>query len=234
MIFVTEMTEEDTMENVSSLFEKEQEMVCSLDWELLKENVSAFFVADEEESDYFEQVVNRRVYDMVLIYEFRFVNEAGRIMHCQIEPNMMEAMGIDENELYKAALSNLRYDTFSILNMSEDIGHSVVDEDGELPVLVLTNINRRDGSNVILDNQFMESVCALFHDNFYLVPACSHEWIVIKKKAGKNFTRDQINEITDIVKAGNVPQAPVLSEHIFEYDKMTHSILVAKEYENAA
>ncbi len=235
MIFISEMLEDENKEPVKPNFDEEQELVCALEWEKLKDYVFPYFVPGEYGESYLEQYVGQKVQDMFLIYELHFAHEDGGVMHCQIQPEMLEAMGISLEELHQTALDNLSHHTFSILNMADDIGYKVQSEKGELPILVLTNKARRQGSSVILDQKFMDSICGLLEDEFYLIAACSHEWIAVKKQRnGYVPSLEQMREITDIVKAGNVPHAIELSKNIFEYDKATHSLIISKDYEQVA
>lgn len=196
------------LDKVLDVWEKERQILYSQDWDQVKEYVVPHFICVSEVHEDPESFPHMFIEDLILRYEIRFDKDEGSLF-CPINNEMVEEYGIDEKELHRVAIQNM-------INQG-DFGIGSIDD-----VYILSNTERFRGAAVVLNQEFMDAVCELLGESFYLLPASIHEWVAVRdtKKLDEYTARRLIHKVNKT----NVPEAVLLSSNIYKYVGKDHSI----------
>ena len=189
--------------------------------EMFKELVQFRLANEELNQEYLENSPHRKVQDMAIIYAIS-LKEAPEYS-TRITNELLERVGITEEELYTAAMANLKSERITLKNMGE-ILVEIAEEHGmpldhapELPMYLLTNESKLFGSRSILNSEMLEDIREKLGENYYILPSSIHEVIVVKEGAK---SPEELREIVYNINKGILDEKDFLSDNIYYYDGM--------------
>lgn len=201
--------ERDTMKELSS---RMSEIFKNKD--LFLENVLPMLINKDNNAEMLEKVPHRDFLNLSIIYYVDVTHGTVKIHNEHIK-----SLGISEEDVYNAAISNLRKRPTriqSLMDILKESGYPIpADEENDLAIAV-TSEDRFRGSNRMLIDEVLEEVAEKIDDDYYIIPSSIHEFICIPK----NKMDININELRSMVECVNTDEVSfedVLSNSIYEY-----------------
>ena len=155
-----------------------------------------------------ESLPDRRFLDLAVTY----VMDVDENASCRVSNELMERLGMYEEELYTAALENARNHGYSIRSLSKIVkDRAMIEIPSEpLPMMVVTNKEGRYGAYALLDNKVLREL----GEKFYILPSSIRELIIIQDVESV----DGLRELVKAVNESNVPVEERLSESVYVFD----------------
>ena len=200
------------------------------DFENVKDDIVLKVINTERNKGMLEKMPHREFMDLSVIYVVD-VNVKGEKGSIRITNDLMEKYGVTEEELYKTALRNTKKKApFTIIDMKdimeEMMGGMEVDNGlkrGDM--LVLTNLERSYGANIMLYDDMMQKVAERMGGDFYFLPSSVHELIAVRDDAAP---AEELSDMVMAVNADCVDEQECLSDHAYHYDAKLHKLEPAK------
>ena len=178
-----------------------------------------------------EEFLKDAVYETVLddlaavIYVYIDSNERG-LMTSKLQPKHLEKLGIDEEELFEAALKNTaNLFPAKICNMSEIVvgmGKDALPCD-DFPMYVATNSNSINGAAVCLYPGLFKKFSEEHNlGNLYILPSSVSEIIILPESIGSDV--DYLKEMVEDVNASVLVDKDILSNSLYRYDYETDTV----------
>ncbi len=96
----------------------------------------------------------------------------------------------------------------------------------EIPSMyVLTNAEKMNGANSILDPKTMEDISEKVGGDFYILPSSLHEVIILPDSP--DMDKDVLEQMVRDINAGEVAPEDRLSDHVYMYDSVEKEIVLA-------
>lgn len=220
-------------------------------WENVKDRISLRLVNAELNATYLVGKPHTLVKDLAVVYCVDLgANEAGK-MTAPITDQLLESYGVSKAELHEAALGNIeKISRPSIKTMTEtmvdmmlpdmlrngmseeeareSISHMIPPTEEEA-MYVVTNEDKIHGAAVLLDEKFMDEVCAKVGKDFYILPSSVHECLVVP-------ARDEVdlhtleNMVYDVNRTQVSPEEK-LSDNVYAYDADKHELIMGSDLE---
>ena len=90
---------------------------------------------------------------------------------------------------------------------------------------VLTNADKMNGANSILDAKTMEDISEKIGGDFYILPSSLHEVIILPDTP--EMDKDYLEHMVQDINAGQVAPEDKLSDHVYMYDSVEKEIVLA-------
>ncbi|MCR4745745.1 MAG: DUF5688 family protein [Lachnospiraceae bacterium] len=224
------------------------------DFDTVKDRIICRLVNAEQNAEYLKDKPHKMIDDLAVTYHVAIGREDGATMSAPITERMMEAYGIDVDQLHKIAVENI--DNLSSVNfkslsdtvidmmlpemmrdgMSEEEAKvmikSMVPPTPENNVYVLTNEDKLHGAAMILSDKVMDDVTEKIGQDFYILPSSLHEVLIVPKTEEVDL-RTLENMVRD-VNASQVEPEDRLSDHVYDYDAKEHELFRADKAEERA
>ena len=156
---------------------------------------------------------------MAMIFVVLLNEKEGEIA-AQVSWMQTEAWGIDTEELYRAAMDNLRKEEFTITNMTFLFPAELAKVmPMGIDVYVISTKNRIQGARVMLRLDILKTFADEKGCNLFILPSSVHEVLLICDEKGicveglKAIVRD-INSNSDVIE-----EEEVLSDSVYYYDR---------------
>lgn len=196
-----------------------KEMLMTLkDKDFVLENVKPQLVNFIKNEEQLKERPHRKFVDLAVQYRVNLDDEKSVV----VTNSLAKMDGISEEELYKAAMKNLRRQEFTARGISECLGMSAVDDD---PITVLTNSRLVYGANVLMRSDFLKKVADRKRDDLYLIPSSIHEVLAIPTSFGIN--PDELKEMVKDINSTEVSPDEVLSDTVYRYSREDGELLIA-------
>lgn len=139
----------------------------------------------------------------------------------------LEALGIGVEEVEALAAQNTPRQMPCCLESLESLvkgflGEHHEEEEGKLPMYVLTNRRRMFGAACILYPGLLERISSTLDSDLYILPSSIHECILVP--VGKGSSKEEFQEIVREVNASQVPEEEILSDAVYVYHREEDSI----------
>lgn len=178
----------------------------------------------------------RRYLDFALTYRV-MVNTFGShsTASYSISSSQAELIGLDEEDLYNAAMKNLSKEEFrvkSLLQMLKDMAEQGIGEapdytpeDEVFPMFVVSNLKGLNGARAILRKDIFDGVSERFDGNLFIIPSSIHELIIVVDNG--YMKADELSELVKSVNGSEVDEQEVLSDNVYYYDRESKEISIA-------
>ena len=189
------------------------------------ENVFGTIINAELNADYLETVVHRDIEDLAIVYRLKVnsISDIDNVASTVVTNQVMERMGVREEDLYNAAIKNLEEPLVTpmfdmLMGIDNGISLSEIDRDKleENPMYVLTNKEKWNGAFCMVCTDVLDRLCDLYGDDIYIIPSSIHEVIVIPQN---DSDVDGLTEMIQDINRSVVDQREVLSNHPYSYSK---------------
>ena len=174
-----------------------------------------------------EQVPDKRILDLAVVFYCLLDNEYGRSATALIYNNNLKNWNVTIDDVYKAALKNtpdlLHSKISSMAALFEKCGVNVDGEEVDLKdyvpsdMYVLTNESKLNGAACILYENVLYDFAQKLGADLYILPSSVHEVILLPKLS--MFEKDELVNMVKEVNTEGVAADEVLSDHVYEYNR---------------
>ena len=159
---------------------------------------------------------HRKYLDLAITYYV----DVGEKTTCRISNEI--AMGVSEDELYKAATQNAKVRGYNVFPLGEMMKEALevlpIENPESIPMLVVSNTSFMYGSYALLDEAVLKEIREKVGE-FYILPSSVHELIMVPKSGGElESSLDHLKELVRAVNRSNVPREEWLSDSVYEFD----------------
>lgn len=217
-----------------------------LDFESVKDKILPRLVNKESNSKRLKDMPYKDFENLAITYAV-MVGGDGSIT---INNAHLEHYGITADELHEIAIANLKNQPSSFVKMARIIAEYTVHNfpnfyelspeeveeaieevelefsmEGGSNMFVLSNENKSFGAAELLNEEEMKNISERLEDDFYILPSSVHEVILIP--AGVIEDKSKLEEMVREVNATQVPDADILSNSVYFYNKKENAIKIA-------
>ena len=213
-----------------------------MDYDRVKKNLFMRLSAAEKNKDLLEHAPHIRKEDLAITFHIMLDQSDKGTATTMINDNMMEAYGIDLNQLYQDALLNSPVICpAQIENMGEALSRMMIEDmksagappeviqemekdlkesNKDNPMTIITNDRLVDGASAIFYPGVMDLVGERMQGDYFILPSSVHETLVVPDDG-----RVSLQELTDMVKEVNMTQVnpeDQLTDQVYHYDIADH------------
>lgn len=217
----------------------------STDWAEVKEKVIFQLIGGEENWSRQEELPCRQEADLILTYRVLLEVDSDCTASYVVTNELQKRMGVTEDQLYQAALSN----TPQILppvfqNMEDTIVNMMFGdlpgEDGDLDEM-LAKMEKSDGMYILSNNQkwygavvalypeVMDKIAQAFDRDMVVLPSAVHELILMPYLPEMDLAEAKAM-VSDINREQVSPEE-VLANQVYVYDKADRKLMIGEEWE---
>lgn len=213
-----------------------------MDYDRVKKNLFMRLSAAEKNKDLLEHAPHIRKEDLAITFHIMLDQSDKGTATTMINDNMMEAYGIDLDQLYQDALLNSPVICpAQIENMGEALSRMMIEDmksAGAPPEVIqemekdLKESNKDNSMTIITNDRLVDGVSAIFYPgvmdlvgerlqgDYFILPSPVHETLVVPDDG-----RVSLQELTDMVKEVNMTQVnpeDQLTDQVYHYDIADH------------
>lgn len=213
-----------------------------MDYDRVKKNLFMRLSAAEKNKDLLEHAPHIRKEDLAITFHIMLDQSDKGTATTMINDNMMEAYGIDLDQLYQDALLNSPVICpAQIENMGEALSRMMIEDmksagappeliqemekdlkesNKDNPMTIITNDRLVDGASAIFYPGVMDLVGERMQGDYFILPSSVHETLVVPDDGGVS-----LQELTDMVKEVNMTQVSPedqLTDQVYHYDIAYH------------
>lgn len=213
-----------------------------MDYDRVKKNLFMRLSAAEKNKDLLEHAPHIRKEDLAITFHIMLDQSDKGTATTMINDNMMEAYGIDLDQLYQVALLNSPVICpAQIENMGEALSRMMIEDmksagappeviqemekdlkesNKDNPMTIITNDRLVDGASAIFYPGVMDLVGERMKGDYFILPSSVHETLVVPDDG-----RVSLQELTDMVKEVNMTQVnpeDQLTDQVYHYDIADH------------
>ena len=213
-----------------------------MDYDRVKKNLFMRLSAAEKNKDLLEHAPHIRKEDLAITFHIMLDQSDKGTATTMINDNMMEAYGIDLDQLYQDALLNSPVICpAQIENMGEALSRMMIEDmksagappeviqemekdlkesNKDNPMTIITNDRLVDGASAIFYPGVMDLVGERLQGDYFILPSSVHETLVVPDDG-----RVSLQELTDMVKEVNMTQVSPedqLTDQVYHYDIADH------------
>jgi hypothetical protein len=210
------------------------------DLDAVREHITCKLLNADMNKDYLSNKPHRLVEDFAVAYYVDLGGDATGHMSAPITDHLLDGYGIDIPELDKIAMENLANSDIEFKTMRDvlvemmfpdgpdenDPRMAMLPPEEETPSMyVLTNADKMNGANSILDAKTMEDISEKIGGDFYILPSSLHEVIILPDTP--EMDKDYLEHMVQDINAGQVAPEDKLSDHVYMYDSVEKEIVLA-------
>ena len=192
-------------------------------YEKIKAQITPVIMDRTEYCYYLKSVPNRDFMDYAVVYCYR-----DDKMTITVTNDLAESLGITEKQLYEDSVKNIvpkgpvnLFRMFSNKSSDENKGS---EEDGFLPVYLLSNDTMSGGANVILLPDFLEKVSETFSGDYY-VAVTTNAFVVVTPKDNNKVGAENLSKIgKNFTNSLSGPDTLILQEKVYLYDSASKTL----------
>lgn len=222
----------EIVEDILRIYKKSRENIPQtpdfyMDFEKIRTQVACKLISYERNEEQLARLPYVRCLDLALVFYYIMEEKdigRGTIL---IYNSHLDLWGITREQLYEAARRNTpRLLPFEFKEMRELMEENFEDTEEllgeELPMYVLSNVDRQFGAVNIIYDSVLSEIGRKLEDDFYILPSSVHECIIVPVKT--RATRDELkNMVWDINRTQVLPEE-VLSDHVYFYERNSHRL----------
>lgn len=220
-------------DTISRELQYSQDAKRKLSESLSKDNIIVKLVGRDINEDRVRSLPHIDVEDMTKEYKLLIAADQDQTMTATVTFDLMNKLGIRSiEELDELAIKN----TARLLppvakNMGEilfelggeDIGMEL-ESNSIVSMIVVSNEQRVNGANVILDAEFMQDIAMKEQDNLLIMPSFLHECILVK---ASDIDLEAAHQMVKEVNMREVETEDKLTDSVYIYDKDSRRIELA-------
>lgn len=212
------------------------------DYDSIKDKIVCKLINEEANEGFLQDKPYTQIEDLAAVYQILLDKSAEGIASVTITDNLMKIYGVTADELHSQALENMEKQPYVFKGISQIVDEVIYGcipteqnmdrneagksapqaiEDSQDTIFVLTNDTMLNGAAEILNDNTRQEIAEKIGD-FYVLPSCIHESIIIPKDAGMGL--DELEHMVQEVNYTQVAPNERLSDHVYEYDAKEHEL----------
>lgn len=212
------------------------------DYDSIKDKIVCKLINKEANEGFLQDKPYTKIEDMAVVYQILLDKSEESITCVNITDGLMKEYRVTVEELHSRALENMEKQPYVFKGISQIVDEVIygcipteqnmdkneagksatqVIEDSQDTIFVLTNNTMLNGAAEILNDDTRQEIAEKIGD-FYVLPSCIHETIIIPKDAGMEL--DELKHMVQEVNYTQVAPDERLSDHVYEYDAKEHEL----------
>ena len=219
-------------------------MVGSLDFDSAKDNIVFQVINTLQNEEMLKDMPHREFQDLSIIYRWVVKLDESGINSTVIHNNLAEKLGMNEEQLFKAAVENTRRllpptiksmnDVIREMFVSDGMPPEMVDQMiGEMPadktMWIISNDRGINGAGSMLYEDNLHKLAMDLETDLYLLPSSVHECIAVSVNMGDPY---ELAEMVSEINMGQVALEERLSNQVYHYDKDARRLTLATDTPN--
>lgn len=231
-------------ETMQKAFQELPNVGQMVDFDQAKDNIVMVLINTEQNKSMLESVPNRQFQDLSIIYRWVIDKDKEGISSTIVNNGLAEKLGMNEVELYNAAVENtIRLFPPTIKSMNDVIRDMFIKDGmpdeiadmmiGEVPennmMYVISNERGVNGAVSMLYEDNLHQLAEKLETDLYIMPSSIHETIAVSCDMGDP------NELAQMVNEINMDQVALeerLSNQVYHYDKDLRKLSMATDTPN--
>jgi hypothetical protein len=236
----------ETMQNAAEAMDRafQQAELPPLDKSTAKDNIIFQLVNTMQNEDMLRNMPHREFQDLSIVYRWVAGMDDKGIASAMINNSLAEELGMDEEQLFKAAAENTRRilppavksmnevmrDMFLADGMPKEMADLMI---GEMPqeqtMWVISNDRGINGAASMLYEDKLHRLAENVQSDLYILPSSVHEVIAVSVNMGEP------EELAQMVAEVNMDQVELgerLSNQVYHYDKELRKVTLATDTPN--
>ena len=215
-----------------------------LDISTAKDNIIFQLVNTVQNEDMLKNKPHREFHDLSVMYRWVVSVEEKQMSTIVINNSLAESLGMDEEQLFKAAVENTRRimppvvqsmnevmrDIFVADGMPKELADLMVGEqEPEMTMWIITNESKIDGAASMLYEDKLHNLAESVGTDLYILPSSVHEVIAVSVEMGEP---EELAQMVSEVNMAQVELGERLSNQVYHYDKDLRKITLATDTPN--
>lgn len=201
------------------------------DFEKVKEHLIFKLVNYERNRTLLKEVPHVRYLDLAIVFHCLLETPDSGYATILIHHQHLAFWNISQQELFELAMKNtprlLHYHIQNIAdiltNLFNEENPDLLDENsGPLPMYVLSNSSKLNGSGCILYENLLANIAAQFKSDFYIIPSSVHEVLLIPSKHAASPL--ELSSMVREVNSTQLSKEEILSDHVYYYSRRTGKV----------
>ena len=197
----------------------------------IRERIQLYLINHDRNEKLLKEVPHREFLDLAVVYRLLTINEEGENLET-ISRQQLDELGMTEEELYQAAMENMKSDvkilTFGNANNVISAGNEVLEISLVDSIACVSNSETYKGAGMMLNTELMSAFAEHFESDVLILPSSIHELMVVM------YTGDieQIKYLKQAVEYANrtpdlLSPNDFLSDNVYFFNRKTQEILIA-------
>ena len=215
-----------------------------LDISTAKGNIIFQLVNTVQNEDMLKNKPHTEFHDLSVMYRWVVSVEEKQMSTIVINNSLAESLGMDEEQLFKAAAENTRRimppvvksmnevmrDIFVADGMPKELADLMVGEqEPEMTMWIITNESKIDGAASMLYEDKLHNLAESVGTDLYILPSSVHEVIAVSVEMGEP---EELAQMVSEVNMAQVELGERLSNQVYHYDKDLRKITLATDTPN--
>lgn len=219
-------------------------IIPPMDISTAKDNIIFQFVNTEQNKDMLKNVPHKEFQDLSIIFRWVVNMDRKGITSSVINNKLAEKLGMDAEQLLKAATINTRRILPPVVlsmnevvkNMFADKGmlsevadHMIGERDPKMSMWVISNERMIEGAASMLYKDILHKLAESMGTDLYILPSSIHEVIAVSVEMGEP---EKLAQVVAEVNMEQVNLSERLSNQVYHYDKELMKITLASDTPN--
>lgn len=218
--------------------------VPPIDYDNAKDNIVFQLVNTTQNEAMLANTPHRDFQDLSVIYRWVIKVEKDGIQSTVVHDNLAKKLGMNEEQLFKAAVENTRRILPPVVRSMEDVLREMFTKDGmplemadvligEMPqdrmMWIISNDRGVNGAISMLYEDQLHKLAEKLETDLYILPSSVHEVIAVSADMGDPY------ELAQMVNEVNMSQVDLderLSNQVYHYDKDLRKLTLATDTPN--
>lgn len=215
-----------------------------IDFSTTKDNIVFQLINTEQNKEMLENMPNRPFQDLSIIYRWVVCDDEKGVQSTIIKNNLAEHLGMDEEQLFKAAVENTRRILKPSVKRMDDVIKDIFIKDGMPPEIadllkqeipeqemlwVISNEKGINGAITMLYEDVLQEVAKQLDSDLYILPASVHETIAV---SADNYDPYELAQMVEEINMNEVSLDERLSNQVYHYDKDLRKLTMATDTPN--
>lgn len=213
------------------------------DINMLKANVYPRLVKQEGNEELLQHLVHRKFLDLAIYYvvQEEDISQLGltsvRITNDILNGFNIKGIELTEDLLYTWSINNLEkadnqvismINTMQCMMFNFDMNDYVDEYSEEDDMLVLSNNNRINGANNILNNSKLKEVATKINSDLIILPSSIHEILLLPTNNNVEMSINDLKDMVMCINSDKVEPEEQLSDTVYIYRKDLNKVLIAE------
>ena len=182
----------------------------------IEDHVVHQMVFKQKNAQLLSEVPYKEFLDLAAILRVRDVLPDSTAIQFTMNNVYMKSLGLNEEELFEKAYSNMRNMGYQFNSMDTFIPGLFDGFDEEEKMYVLTNKTRQFAACLIMSDEALTSIYRKFNKPYYIIPSSTPELIILAYQ--EDLKVDDLKEMIKVVNQTVVPEEDFLSDSLYFYD----------------
>lgn len=223
---------EEVLEKVTEIYEDNKltepiDIEFLTDYEIVKDRIEMKIIGRERNMDLLEEVPYVPFLDLAIVFYVRVENEFMGTGSILVKESMKDAWGIDDDELLKVALTNVKSNNpiefthiYTVLSsmVPEDKRDDVkgIFDDRNVPMYVASNSEKIWGATAILFDNELGNFADKLKEDLIILPCSIHEIIVLP---ARDADIDSLKQIVVEINNTQLGRDIILSDSVYYFNR---------------